>query len=164
MQNKVLCCLYCNLPTQTNNVTLCDVDATPNDFVTFINYSVYSHTCFKCFRSFKDDLCLLTETLIPLCTQQEYEYRHVNVTFAPYIYTGATWVLPRAQVEFRRALDERGLGMRSDACTSTYHISKTYNTLWGTIVTRLAHLLIADGQWSALIKHQSMDQYRKKWV
>lgn len=72
------------------------------------------------------------------------EYGRANVTYHPYIYEGATWILPDATVEFRESLDERDKGISSTACTSGFLNSNTVK-IWGTVQGDLADLLVASG-------------------
>ena len=71
-------------------------------------------------------------------------YRRINITFAPYIYQEAKWILPKAMVEFRQPLDEKSKGMSSSACDSGLLRNKNHN-IWGTMSARKAHILIGTG-------------------
>ena len=78
---------------------------------------------------------------------QSSKYRRANVTYHPFIYKDATWILPEATVEFRQSLDEHGKGMSSLACSSTYLNSNTVK-IWGTVIGNLAHLLVSTGKYT----------------
>lgn len=61
-------------------------------------------------------------------------------------------ILPPAVVEMRAALDEKTKGMNSNNCPTSYLISKTINTIWGTLEGDRAHLLVGTGTYATFIK------------
>ena len=71
-------------------------------------------------------------------------YKRVNVTYALYVYEGATVVLPTATVEFRQRLDQTGEHMPGDNCPSSFLVSNT-TTIWGQLTANDAHMLIGTG-------------------
>lgn len=75
---------------------------------------------------------------------QTSAYKRANMTYHLFLYEGATWILPKATVEFREVLDEAGRGIRSDACPSGL-LNSNFVKIWGTVIGDKAHLLIATG-------------------
>ncbi|CAH1775844.1 unnamed protein product, partial [Owenia fusiformis] len=72
------------------------------------------------------------------------EWRRVNMTWQPYIYENALFILPTAMVEIRQVLDQQGLGINSAMCTSGYLTSST-RQFWGTVQSDNAHVFIGYG-------------------
>ena len=75
---------------------------------------------------------------------QDNEYGRANVTYHPFIYEQSTWIWPDTTLEFRESLDERGKGISTTACTSSYLNSNTVK-IWGTVIGDLTDLLVATG-------------------
>jgi hypothetical protein len=75
---------------------------------------------------------------------QDNEYGRANVTYHPIIYEQSTWIWPDTTLEFRESLDERGKGISTSACTSSYLNSNTVK-IWGTVIGDLTDLLVATG-------------------
>ena len=63
------------------------------------------------------------------------EYRRINVTWAPLVYEGATFVLPNGTVEFRRA---ENLGYPDIKRSS-------FLKFWGMVLGFKAHLMVGYG-------------------
>ena len=63
------------------------------------------------------------------------EYRRINVTWAPLVYKGATFVLPNGTVEFRRA---ENLGYPDIKRSS-------FLKFWGIVLGFKAHLMVGYG-------------------
>lgn len=63
------------------------------------------------------------------------EYKRINVTWAPFVYEGATFVLPNGTVEIRRA---ESLSYPSIARSS-------FVKVWGIVLGFKAHLMVAYG-------------------
>ena len=63
------------------------------------------------------------------------EYRRINVTWAPLVYEGATFVLPNGTVEFRRA---ENLGYPDIKRSS-------FLKFWGIVLGFKAHLMVGYG-------------------
>ena len=63
------------------------------------------------------------------------EYRRINVTWAPLVYEGATFVLPNGTVEFRRA---ENLGYPDITRSS-------FLKFWGIVLGFKAHLMVGYG-------------------
>ena len=79
---------------------------------------------------------------LEICIFQISPYKRVNVTYALYVYEGATFELPTATVEFRVPLDQTG--WPGDNCPSSFLISST-RTIWGQLTANNAHILIGTG-------------------
>ena len=77
----------------------------------------------------------------------------MNITWAPYIYEDATFILPTATVEFRQSFDWSEL---QAACPSSMVIS-SHVTIWGTLIGSNAHLLIGSGKQEAVLLYNSFD-------
>ena len=65
------------------------------------------------------------------------------MTYTPYIYNGATWILPNATVEFREPLSNQAIGA---SCASGYLRSAVYTTIWGYMDAHRAQVLVATGK------------------
>ncbi|PIK55159.1 Tenascin-X [Apostichopus japonicus] len=77
----------------------------------------------------------------------ESTYKRINVTWAPYIYEGAHFVLPPAILELRAPVDWSQYTHRrkeSIACPSSMVRSSTV-TIWGALDGSQSHLLIGPG-------------------
>lgn len=70
-------------------------------------------------------------------------YKRINVTWAPYVYQGATLVLPNGTFEIRKA---ENLSYPSELVRSS-HVS-----IWGQVVGTKAHFLVGHG---ASVKFES---------
>ena len=66
------------------------------------------------------------------------------MTYALYVYEGATVVLPTATVELRQRLDQTGEHMPGDNCPSSFLVNST-TTIWGQLTANNAHILIGTG-------------------
>ena len=63
------------------------------------------------------------------------EYRRINVTWAPLVYEGATFVLPNGTVEFRRA----------ENLSYTDIKRSSFLKFWGIVLGFKAHLMVGYG-------------------
>ena len=87
----------------------------------------------------------ITERLHDVVWLQEDAYQRHNVTYTPYIFNDAVWIMPTATVEFREPLDERTDMANADNCLTAFLRPATYSTVWGEMQAHRAHLLIAEG-------------------
>ncbi|KAK3576661.1 hypothetical protein CHS0354_004945 [Potamilus streckersoni] len=72
------------------------------------------------------------------------KYHRLNVTYVPYVYENATWILPDSVIEFRQSLDEKSSGINTASCDTSFLNSNTLK-IWGNIIGDDAQLLIATG-------------------
>ncbi|XP_038052472.1 uncharacterized protein LOC119725183 [Patiria miniata] len=70
-------------------------------------------------------------------------YKRLNVTWAPYIYENASFILPPATIEFRQSFDWTQFYPQA-ACPSSMLIS-SHVSIWGTLDGSRAHLLVGSG-------------------
>ncbi|KAL5013117.1 hypothetical protein ScPMuIL_007387 [Solemya velum] len=112
-----------------------------NAHLTFLG----NNTRVKAFRIVGDDSAHLH--VAPYHTLEITETNHhrmINVTYHPYIYENAKWILPESQFVIRESLDEKARGINSNACP-TANLNSANLVIWGTFQSYLAHIVVASG-------------------